>query len=160
VLGPASDLPARSRRDLSAGLQIAPERLLRHESGLQQFRPVQYPYFSRDNLGRVGICQITNPRPTDDQVWSWKENLKRGLQLYKEKENVAKSYPRRVRERATFNSERDELINLGMTFPAEAVVVSALAELRGIRRSLRIDELGARFSRCEGGVGGDERPQF
>jgi hypothetical protein len=70
------------------------KRLMRHESGLQQFRPVQCPYFSRDNLGGVGICQITNPRPTDDEVWSWKENLKRGLQLYKEKENVARSYPR------------------------------------------------------------------
>jgi hypothetical protein len=78
------------------------KRLMRHESGLQQFRPAQCPYFSRDNLGGVGICQITNPRPTDDQVWSWKENLKRGLQLYKEKENVAKSYPHRVRQSKAF----------------------------------------------------------
>jgi hypothetical protein len=84
------------------------KRLMRHESGLQQFRPAQCPYFSRDNLGGVGICQITNPRPTDDQVWSWKENLKRGLQLYKEKENVARAYPRRVREGATFKALVDE----------------------------------------------------
>jgi hypothetical protein len=80
------------------------KRLMRHESGLQQFRPAQCPYFSRDNLGGVGICQITNPRPTDDQVWSWKENLKRGLQLYKEKENVARAYPRRMRESAIFKA--------------------------------------------------------
>jgi hypothetical protein len=78
------------------------KRLMRHESGLQQFRPRQCPYISRDNLGGVGICQITNPRPTDDQVWSWKENLKRGLELYKEKENVARSYPRRGRESKAF----------------------------------------------------------
>jgi hypothetical protein len=79
------------------------KRLMRHESGLQQFRPAQCPHFSRDNLGGVGICQITNPRPTDDQVWSWKENLKQGLVIYKEKENVARSYPRRMRQSKTFN---------------------------------------------------------
>jgi hypothetical protein len=80
------------------------KRLMRHESGLQQFRPAACPYFSRDGLGGVGICQITNPAPTDDQVWSWKENLKRGLEIYKEKETAAKGYPGRVRQSREFNT--------------------------------------------------------
>jgi hypothetical protein len=101
VIGSNPSTTALSR---AAIMTDAFKRLMRHESGLQQFRPAPCPYFSRDNLGGVGICQITNPRPTDDQVWSWKENLKRGLQLYKEKENVARSYPRRVREGATFKA--------------------------------------------------------
>lgn len=94
--------PSTSAISKTAILTDAFKRLMRHESGLQQFRPAHCPYFSRDNLGGVGLCQITNPRPTDDQVWSWKENLKRGLQLYREKEAIAKAYPRLVRESQQF----------------------------------------------------------
>jgi hypothetical protein len=78
------------------------KKLMRLESGLRQFRAPLCPLFSSDRLGGVGICQITSPRPTDDQVWSWKANLRAGLDFYKAKEAVARSYARRVRESAEF----------------------------------------------------------
>jgi hypothetical protein len=58
--------------------------------------------FSGDNAGGVGICQLTSPAPTDDQVWSWKENLKGGKALWTSKENVAKAYPDHVRKSSDF----------------------------------------------------------
>ena len=39
-----------------------------------------------------GIAQITNPTPTYEQVWSWKENIKAGAKLYQEKQKAAKTY--------------------------------------------------------------------
>jgi hypothetical protein len=80
------------------------KKLMRLESGLRQFRTPSCPLFSGDNLGGVGICQITSPRPTDDQVWSWKENLNAGLLFYKAKEGVARAYPRHVRESQAFRT--------------------------------------------------------
>ena len=87
-------------------------KLMRLESGLQQFRSPGCPLFSADNLGGVGICQITNPAPTDDQVWSWKENVKAGWQFYQSKQSVARAYPTHVREGSfktlvkTYNDQR------------------------------------------------------
>jgi hypothetical protein len=72
-------------------------KLMQLESGLQQFRSPGCPKFSGDNYGGVGICQITKPRPTDDQVWNWKENVKAGWQIYREKETIAGRYPANVR---------------------------------------------------------------
>lgn len=79
-------------------------KLLRLESGLRQFLSPTCPLFSGDNLGGVGICQVTSPAPTDDQVWSWKENLKAGWQLYQQKENAARGYPAHVRQSAEFQA--------------------------------------------------------
>jgi len=78
------------------------KRLMRHESGLRQFNPAACPYFSQDNKGGVGLCQVTVPAPTDDQVWSWKENLKRGLEIWRDKETEARGYPGRMRKRKLF----------------------------------------------------------
>ena len=81
------------------------KKLMRLESGLRQFRAPGCPLFSGDNLGGVGICQITQPRPTDDQVWSWKENLAAGLALYRQKEAIARAYPNTVRNSAAFKTQ-------------------------------------------------------
>jgi hypothetical protein len=78
------------------------KKLMRVESALRQFRGPACPLFSEDNLGGVGICQITNPSPTDDQVWSWKENLKAGWQFYLDKQGVARHYPAVIRNGADF----------------------------------------------------------
>ena len=80
------------------------KKLMRLESGLRQFRGPTCPLFSGDNLGGVGICQITTPAPTDDQVWSWKENVRAGLDFYRSKENVARQYPRHVRDSQAFKA--------------------------------------------------------
>jgi hypothetical protein len=77
-------------------------KLMRVESQLRQFRTPDCPLFSADNLGGVGLCQMTNPTPTDDQVWSWKENVKAGWQLFQDKERFARAYPAKVRAGANF----------------------------------------------------------
>lgn len=69
-------------------------KLIRVESGLKQFLSDTCPLWSGDGYGGVGLCQLTSPAPTDDQVWNWKENIKGGWALYKQKEAVAKAYPR------------------------------------------------------------------
>jgi len=39
-----------------------------------------------------GMAQLTNPPPSYDQVWNWKENIKAGAKLYQEKQKAARSY--------------------------------------------------------------------
>lgn len=76
---------------------------LRQESSLQQFRPPDlWPKYSSDGLGGVGLAQITRPAPTADQVWNWKENVRAGWALYKEKERYARAYPATVRRSEEF----------------------------------------------------------
>jgi len=80
------------------------KKLMRIESGLSQFLSPTCPYFSEDDYGGVGICQVTDPAPTDDQVWSWKENVKAGWQLYQQKEKAARGYPAHVRNSVEFQT--------------------------------------------------------
>jgi hypothetical protein len=77
-------------------------KLMRVESRLRQFLNPGCPLFSGDGFGGVGLCQLTSPAPTDDQVWSWKENAAGGLRLYKEKQSIARSYPASVRKGTAF----------------------------------------------------------
>lgn len=80
----------------------AMRRLTCLESGKQQFVAASddggamYPYFSGDGCLGVGICQLTNPQPTDNQVWDWTENVKAGVALYNDKRKLAKGYPAKV----------------------------------------------------------------
>ena len=66
------------------------------ESGLRQFGTkgpgAGYPLFSGDNLGGVGLGQITIPAPTDDEVWHWKANLRAALVLFQQKQQIARHY--------------------------------------------------------------------
>lgn len=39
-----------------------------------------------------GLTQMTNPAPTYEQVWNWKENVRAGMTLYKQKRAEAKKY--------------------------------------------------------------------
>jgi hypothetical protein len=84
------------------------KKLMRLESSLMQFfgsgKNAGIPIFSQDNLGGVGLCQITDPTRFDfaDFVWSWKVNLSQGWKLYKSKEKVAKNYPVHVRASSEF----------------------------------------------------------
>lgn len=93
--------------DLSAAVLGAPDafkRLMRLESQLRQFRDATCPLFSADNLGGVGLCQLTPPS-SDDQIWNWKQNVTDGLALYHEKEMNAKTHPRHVRTGKAFKAQ-------------------------------------------------------
>ncbi|MGI4880027.1 MAG: hypothetical protein ACRYG4_21345 [Janthinobacterium lividum] len=93
--------------DLRAALPDAPEafkKLMRLESGLRQFRTPPCSLWSADNLGGVGICQLTPP-DDDDQIWNWKANVAGGLALYHGKERIARSYAAIVRGGPTFRGQ-------------------------------------------------------
>ena len=73
------------------------KKLMRLESGLVQFRghpgaTSKCPLFSSDNLGGVGICQITDPRPTDDEVWDWEANVEAGKRFWDAKEANSRAF--------------------------------------------------------------------
>lgn len=93
--------------DLRAALPAAPDafkKLMRLESALRQFRSAVCPLWSADNLGGVGICQLTPPG-SDDQIWDWKANVAGGLALYQSKERIARNYAATVRGGTTFPAQ-------------------------------------------------------
>lgn len=84
-------------------------RIARFESGGgRQFRAAAdggvgaCPLWSGDNLGGVGIMQITVPRPTDNQVWNWRENVAKGIEIFNQKVVAARGYPAQVRNSHRF----------------------------------------------------------
>src|SRR5262249_16005699 len=44
--------------------------------------------------GKVGIMQIA--KPTDDQIWNWKENVTAGIRKFEESVAAAEDYPNEV----------------------------------------------------------------
>jgi hypothetical protein len=54
---------------------------MRQESSLCQFTAPGWPKYSSDNKGGVGLCQLTDPPPTANQTWNWKDNLQGGWNL-------------------------------------------------------------------------------
>ncbi len=76
---------------------------MRQESSLQQFRtPGNWPKYSSDGLGGVGLCQLTRPATTANQTWNWKENVRGGWKLFLEKEAFARAYPGKQRKGERF----------------------------------------------------------
>lgn len=86
----------------------AMQKLTCLESQKKQFVPApndggaMYPYWSTDGLVGVGIGQLTNPQPTDDQIWDWTENVSAAIVLYNQKKNLAKGYPKLVASSPNF----------------------------------------------------------
>jgi hypothetical protein len=91
--------------DLNAALpHVTLRKIAQQESGGgRQFAAAanggvgKCPLWSADNLGGVGIMQITTPRPTDDEVWNWRENVARGIRIFQQKVAQARGYPAHVR---------------------------------------------------------------
>ena len=84
-----------------------PSRALRlivqNESSCRQFDS-GLPLFSRDNLGGVGLLQITSPPPSDDEIWDWQANVRAAITLFAGKLAAARGFPRQVRTNARFVS--------------------------------------------------------
>jgi hypothetical protein len=66
------------------------EKILEKESHFRQFNNNHEPVKSFDN--GYGMCQLTSPAPTFDQVWNWKLNVDAGLKLFEQKRLAAVSY--------------------------------------------------------------------
>jgi hypothetical protein len=67
------------------------DTLLEQESKFKNFINADgLPVVSFDS--GYGMTQMTNPAPTYEQVWSWKENIKAGASLYRQKQSEAKAH--------------------------------------------------------------------
>ncbi len=66
------------------------ERIIKHESRSRHFGASSEPLRSFDN--GYGMCQLTTPQPTFEQVWNWKRNVEGGLALYLQKRASAKNF--------------------------------------------------------------------
>jgi hypothetical protein len=66
-------------------------KILAQESKFKNFIEFDHePIVAFDN--GYGMTQMTNPAPTYEQIWNWKENVKGGVKLYQDKQKAAKIY--------------------------------------------------------------------
>ncbi|MDD5298162.1 MAG: hypothetical protein PHU46_14730 [Rhodocyclaceae bacterium] len=83
-------------------------RIIQQESRAKQFIRAPdaggalYPYFSEDHLLGVGLGQITNPPPTTEEMWDWKQNVKAAERKYRAGKGSAQRYPQHCRDSARF----------------------------------------------------------
>lgn len=98
-------------------------KLMTLESSFRQFltkgTKAWYPVFSQDGLGGVGLGQITRPRPSDEEVWNWKANVRAAQRLYQEKEATARSILRQYPTSAAFREKVAEYNRLLAAAPAK-----------------------------------------
>lgn len=66
------------------------EKIVEHETHSQHFGTNGEPKKSFDK--GYGICQLTNPAPTFEQVWNWRRNVDAGVVLFAEKRKAARTY--------------------------------------------------------------------
>lgn len=66
------------------------DKILQQESGWRHFNASGEPIKSFD--GGYGMCQLTFPVPTFDQIWHWKLNVEGGLKLFSDKRTTAAGY--------------------------------------------------------------------
>ncbi|MDQ6611261.1 MAG: hypothetical protein M3Y64_02420 [Gemmatimonadota bacterium] len=66
------------------------EKIVQKESQYKHFNHSGEPIKSFD--AGYGLCQLTTPKPSFAQVWSWKRNIDGGLGLYAQKRNSAITY--------------------------------------------------------------------
>ena len=61
--------------------------IIEHETKFKHFDKGNQPVKSHD--GGFGLCQLTNPAPSFEQIWNWKLNIDGGLKLFGEKRSAA-----------------------------------------------------------------------
>ena len=66
------------------------DKILIQESHCRHFNARGEPIKSFDN--GYGICQLTTPAPSFEQVWNWKSNIEGGLALFASKQTAATNY--------------------------------------------------------------------
>ena len=132
--------PARHEINAACGV-VALQKICCRESGRRQFDAVaetgasNCPLFSGDGLGGVGLMQITNPAPTEDDHWDWRANINHGVQIFNSKRALASRYPARVRGSAEFRKLAQHF-NAGRNPPVNVVLpdfTPAQLELDAIR---------------------------
>jgi len=66
------------------------DKIIAQESRYRHFNKQNQPIKSFDN--GYGMCQLTDPKPTFEQVWNWKQNVDGGLKLFESKRLTAIKY--------------------------------------------------------------------
>lgn len=94
----------KTKANLIGATKVRFRKQMRQESSLCQFTALGWPNYSGDNKGGVGLCQLTDPPPTANQSWNWKDNVQGGWSLYLQKESIARAYPALVRNGPTFRA--------------------------------------------------------
>ncbi len=127
----------KSKANAIGANKVRFRKQMRQESSLHQFTTAGWPHYSGDNLGGVGLCQITNPPPTADQTWNWKANVDAGWSLYQEKERIANRYPAHVRNSSfpalvtAWNNSRRPAAPIAVTLPEYTADQLELDTIRG-----------------------------
>ncbi|MDH4653352.1 hypothetical protein [Pseudomonas sp. BN606] len=67
------------------------DKLLEQETGSKHFISLDGEPIVAFDKG-YGVTQMTNPAPTYEQAWNWKENITAGSSLYREKVRLAEKY--------------------------------------------------------------------
>ena len=67
------------------------DKLLEQESHFKHFIEADGQPLVAFDRG-YGLTQMTNPAPTYEQAWNWKDNVKGGAALYQQKQASAKTY--------------------------------------------------------------------
>ncbi|UJR16957.1 hypothetical protein I4U23_003855 [Adineta vaga] len=70
-----------------------------------------YPLFSAAHDNGYGIYQITNPSPTYNEVWNWKANVDKGIQILNQKTNAAITWMNDQRAQARQQTGRDQPVD-------------------------------------------------
>lgn len=118
--------PPRQEINTACGI-VALQKIASHESGRRQFDAVtetgvsDCPLFSGDRLGGVGLMQITNPKPTEDDHWDWRANVTHGTEIFNGKRGTASQYPAAVRGSAGFR-QLVQRFNVGRNPPVVIVL--------------------------------------
>lgn len=78
------------------------------ESGQRQFLANPFggasvhPLWGDDGMGGVGLMQVLEPPPTDDEVWNWKANALRGIKQFKDRLTTSRAYVESLRHSHEF----------------------------------------------------------
>src|SRR5262249_45016128 len=106
------------------------------------------PLFSTDNLGGAGVLQLTNPRPTDDEVWNWQASVAKGVTVFTGKVKTAAAYPAAVAKSpafqklvASFNAARVKAHQPAVTVTVPAFTSSGLNAPPGQLGQLELDAI-------------------
>jgi hypothetical protein len=98
-----------------------------------------YPLFSDDHKGGVGIFQITNPAPTPNQIWDWKANVDAGVQKFKQALGAADHYAANVQSTQRFKDAIDAFNHDRLTrgLPAVQIIVPSFDATQLRRDAIR-----------------------
>jgi hypothetical protein len=131
------------------------------ESGGHQFDNRGYPLWSRDNLGGVGVMQVTNPQPSVDEVWNWQKNAMKGKSVFIDKKGAANRLAgrveRNVNQIVSEDRQRHHLSQITIVVPPLTSHGGTDFDLvyDNVVFSNTVDQVQQDAIRCYNGVGAD-----